>query len=344
MFKLTAIVNFLMIDDKTTSIVCKVFERLKIGDFFIYIGINDKKAHFKIKRIYGFKEKEFMETVEGCTYRIVIELDNHDEVIKSLKSGDRLFSEYLSKDFFSCLDMPDLNRIGEHQEQFYKIVLKYRNYEDRKEKEIEKLIQVLDLLEDCGYQYQYDAQMHFIEDKTSYLSRKIQNTEVDFNTIGLYHTNNFYIWGHVGSRNSNFINYLDILLPVRCSFEEDDINCSIIRLFQDLNDILTPFHSFADSNENIRRFSSIMKSSLPTSIHYINYFSDDLRKKIASLYHVELQDYLICRKFPFDDCSFDDLKFQERLYQKYQIEQMTKDLQKTYFKTERELIFYCNLL
>ena len=38
MFKLTAIVNFLMIDDKTTSIVCKVFERLKIGDFFIYIG------------------------------------------------------------------------------------------------------------------------------------------------------------------------------------------------------------------------------------------------------------------------------------------------------------------
>ena len=35
MFKLTAIVNFLMIDDETTSIICKVFERLKIGDSFI---------------------------------------------------------------------------------------------------------------------------------------------------------------------------------------------------------------------------------------------------------------------------------------------------------------------
>ena len=344
MFKLTAIVNILMINDKMTSIVCKVFERLKIGDSLIYIGVKDKREDYKIKKIYGFKEKELLETVEGCTYRIVIEPIDCGELIKLIKSGDQLFGERLFDDIYQHLELPNFNTIGDHQEQFYRIILKYKNYEDRKEKEIEKLIRILNLLENCGYQYQYDAKMHFIENKTSYLEKQIQYAEADFSTIGFYLTKNFYIWGHVGSRNSNFINYLDILLPVKCSFEEDDVNHSIIRLFKELNDKLTPFHSFADSNENIRRFSSIVKNSLPTSIHYINYFSDNFRKKLLSLYHVELQDYLICRNFPFDDCALDDLKIQQQLYQKYQIDQMTKDLQKTCFYTEKELIFYCNIL
>lgn len=343
MFKLTAIVNFLMTNDKMISIVCKVFERLKIGDSLIYIGVKDKREDYKIKKIYGFKEKELLETVEGCTYRIVVEPIDCGELIKLIKSGDQLFSEHFFDDTYQHLELPNLITIGEHQEQFYKIILKYKNYEDRKDEEIKKLIQILDLLESYGYQYQYDSKMQFIENKISYLEEQIQYTEADFSTIGLYLTNSFSIWGHVGSRNSNFINYLDILLPVKCSFGEDDVNSSIIRLFQELNNILTPVHSFADSNENIKRFSFIVKNGLPTSIQYINYFSDDLRKKISSLYHVELPDYLICRNFPFDDCALDDLKIQQQLYQKYQIDQMTKDLQKIYFYTEKELIFYCNI-
>ncbi len=41
MFKLTAMVNFLIIDDKQTSIVCKVYEKMKIGDTFIHIDDKD---------------------------------------------------------------------------------------------------------------------------------------------------------------------------------------------------------------------------------------------------------------------------------------------------------------
>lgn len=343
MFKLTAMVNFLIIDDKQTSIVCKVYEKMKIGDTFIHIDDKDKRADYKIKKIYGFKEKEFLETVEDCSYRIVIE-SNDDEMIKSLKLGDRLFCESDSNIISPYIELPDMSTIGKHQEQYYKIILNYKNYEDQKEIEVEKLVKVLDLLETYGYHYQYNNKMIRIKDKTLYLVEKIQNTDVSFNTIGFYLTNKFYIWGHVGSRNSNYINYLDILLPLKCSFEDDDINHLIIKLFHELNNLLSPFHSFVGSNENIRRFSYLINESLPTSIHYINYFSDDLRKKISSLYHEELQNYLICRNFPFNDCVLDDLKIQEQLYQKYHIDQMTKDLQRTCFNSEKELKYYCSIL
>ncbi len=341
MFKLTAMVNFVIIDDKQTSIVCKVYEKLKIGDSFIHIGNKDKRANYKIRNIYGFKEKEFLETVEDCSYRIVIE-SNDDEMIKSLKLGDRLFCEFDSNFISPYIVLPDLSAIGEHKEQYYKIILNYKNYEEKKE--IEKLVKVLDLLEAYGYHYQYDNEMHRIKDKMLYLTEKIQKVGIPFNTIGFYLTKKFFIWGHIGSRNSNYINYLEILLPVKCSFEDNDINRLIIRLFYELNNLLTPFHSFVGSNKNIERFSFIGNGSLPTSIHYINYFCDDLRKKILSLYHVELQNYLICRNFPFDDCILDDLKTQEQLYQKYHIDRMTKDLQRTCFNSEKELKYYCSIL
>ena len=104
---------------------------MKIGDTFIHIDDKDKRADYKIKKIYGFKEKEFLETVEGCSYRIVVE-SNNDEMIKSLKLGDRLFCESDSNIISPYIELPDMSTIGKRQEQYYKIILNYKNYEDQK--------------------------------------------------------------------------------------------------------------------------------------------------------------------------------------------------------------------
>lgn len=343
MFKIIGVVNFVMEGIDEISIVCKIFDKLKVGDSIMCIYKKSKIVSCKIEKIYGFKEKEHIETVEGCVYRVVIKTDNFDKAIKLLKYGDSLFAKVDEIPVFKDLLLPDFEKAQGFEEQYYKMFINYRNHTDSKE--VEKINIVINLLKDYGYEFKFNENKDFVVNIESYLLQKLQKSQSDFNTILLYDINRqFYIRGRIGSRNDNVINNLEILFPEKCSFTNDDTNYNMIRLFQKINNIIKPSWSFVCSNVNDRKFAYKKDGSLPTALHYINYYSSSLREKINRFYDIHLDEYVILRTFPFNEFSIRDRKIQEKLYYKYAMDKMTEDLQRTYFKSEKELLFYCDIL
>lgn len=349
MYKTIAMINYIIEEKEGVSIVCKVYADLKIGDTFIYV-YNNKKYYFVIEKILGFKEKDFLEAVQGCVYRIVVKNMNAEKsLLKYIRFGDLLFGESFSevKHTLNPL-LPDFEKIENgDKEQFYKIIINYRCLDKNIDEEINDLIKLVHVLKEYQYRYEYDKDLHLIKNMEQYLKNQVTDHSKLINTgkiIRIYNNKQFYILAYIGTRNRNLCNKVEILLPEHCTFFNNSLNSKIIDLFKGMNDIFNPYWSYVCNNENIKRFQFTRNSSLPTSIHHINYFGNSLRIKIQKYYQISLTNYLECRLFPFDNYSENDIKIQEELYKKYMIDKMTLDLRKSNFNSEEELLFYCDIL
>ncbi|MCM1500753.1 MAG: hypothetical protein NC124_20025 [Clostridium sp.] len=227
------------------------------------------------------------------------------------------------------------------QEQFYRYVIYYKNY--NKNAELQNIISILNILHRYGYDYAYDQKGTSINDIFSYIKTKINNRNL-INSIHITLENSqFYVHGVIGFESKCKVNRIDILLPERCHFVDDETNNKLFALFQEINTSIFPFWSYIGNSKNIDRFPHL-GWNLPTSIHHINYYSRRLIREIKKIFKVDLPEYLICREYPFNNLLQNDLCIQQDFYYRYKFDKMSIYLQRNFFRSKRDLLLYCNML
>lgn len=92
----------------------------------------------------------------------------------------------------------------------------------------------------------------------------------------------FYIHGVIGFESKCKVNRIDIILPEKCHFVNDQINNTLFALFQEINTTISPFWSYLSNSKNIDRFPHL-RGNLPTSMHHINYYSRRLTREIKKI-------------------------------------------------------------
>lgn len=343
MFQVVAMINFTEVSTQGIYIICHVYKNINIGDFLVQV-YKSKIYYYGVKNIFGYKDKSCLYAEEGYNYKIEIELTSQFNIyiFKNLKYGSYIFSNINKKIIYSDINRPNFELPTEKDNnQFYKYAIYYKNY--NKTNEIQSIINLIEILQRYGYNYCYDTKGNRLDNICNYLDEQINNGN-KINSIHIASKNNqFYIHGVLGLECICCVNKIDILLPERCHFVNDETNNMLYSLFQDINISLFPLWSYLGNSENIKRFSHL-GGNLPTSVHHINYYNTRLIRLIRNIFDIELPEYLICREFPFNNLSKDDLDIQEYFYYTYKFDKMSIYLQKHIFESEQELLLYCKVI
>lgn len=127
----------------------------------------------------------------------------------------------------------------------------------------------------------------------------------------------------VGASNSSITNNFIVNLPLSLPINESlEVNKRLIIVFKECIRILNPFWACIGNGVNLRRYDGYWGDKLPTAIHWVNYFGNDISKtlgdaKITSspAYFKEKfhSGYLVVLKDgPINDEVEDDIKLQQR--------------------------------
>lgn len=343
MFQITAMINFTEISSQGIYIICHVYKNINIGNLLIQVYQN-RLYYYTVRRIYEFKDKSCTCAEEGYNYKIEIEspLQFDFKVLEKMKYGTFLFGKYNEK--CKCLHLLQPNfELSEQKEyeQFYQYVFCYKNY--NKSLELQNIINMINILRQYGYNYAYNRKGTDINDIYNYVKTQINNRS-SINSIYMTLENiQFYIHGVIGFESKCMVNRIDIILPERCHFVNDETNNKLFTLFQEINTTISPFWSYLGNSKSMDRFPP-QSDNLPTSVHHINYYSRRLMKEMRNIFEIDLPEYLICREYPFNNLLQNDLRIQQDFYYRYKFDKMSMYLQKKYFKSKRELLLYCNML
>lgn len=126
---------------------------------------------------------------------------------------------------------------------------------------------------------------------------------------------------HVGTTNPRFKNNLVVNLPQTCPIYIDTIiGERIINLFKKCVEIFDPFWGCLSNATNVNRYDGYWGDTLPTSIHWINYFGENIIKQFSvkkieksPLYRVEKLSkgyFLQLKTTPIDNNNEEDIKIQ----------------------------------
>jgi len=343
MFEKVAWINFIQNDHQETSIMCHMYRSVKPGDVFIQVYQN-KIYDYTVRQICGYKKANCQVAEEGENYKINVEVSTQADlnVLKNLKHGDDLFGicdTFDKKFYYDVADfrLPEKNQ----QEQFYKMVFYYKNYNVCPEIELQKIVSYINTLRVNYNGFCYDAKGIYINDIMEYVENVIKNNE---DVIHILDRQAGFLYARIGDENSCVVNRIEILLPEKCAFCDDIVNDELFLLFQKLNTIINPFWSYIGNSKNLERFPNYVGGNLPISVHHINYYCIRLVDIMDRLFQVSLPEYFICRKYPFNDYVQSDLELQKHYYQKYKFDKMSVYLQKGVFYSEKELLEYCDML
>lgn len=84
-----------------------------------------------------------------------------------------------------------------------------------------------------------------------------------------------------GNKNERFYNTLIINLPLSLNLFEKK-NCEkITRLFEELALVYKPFWGCVSNNALSRRYGRFLEGNLPTTVHWVNYWSEDIVETIG---------------------------------------------------------------
>lgn len=343
MFQKVAMINFTEVSSRGIYIICHVYKNISIGDLLIQVYQN-RLCYYTVKRIYGFKDKLYSCAEEGYNYKIEIEppLQFDFKVFENLKYGTYIFGKHDGKCKSSHTLQPNFELLEETEhEPFYRCEIYYKNY--NKSLELQNIISILNIFRRYGYNYAYDRKEGNINDIYNYVKTQMNNRNA-MNSLYITSENSqFYVRGVIGFESKCEVNRIDILLPERCHFVDDEMNDKLFALFQEINTTIFPFWSFIGNSKSIDRFPHL-GWNLPTSIHHINYYSRRLIRVIRNIFEVDFPEYLICRKYPFDNLSQKDLCIQQDFYYRYKFDKMSHYLQKQIFQSKHDLLLYCNML
>lgn len=344
MFEKVAWINFIQSDHQETSIICHMYKSVKLGDAFIQVYQN-KIYVYTVRQICGYKQANCQVAEEGENYKINVEVPTQADlkVFENLKYGDYLFGicDTFDKKFY--YDSADFRLAGKkQQEQFYKMVFYCKNYKVCQKKELQKIVSYVNALQKNYNGFCYDAKGIYINDIMEYVENAIKNNE---DVIHIYDRQDvFSLYARIGNENSCVMNRIEILLPEKCVFCDDIVNDELLLLFQKMNTIINPFWSYIGNSKNLERFPNYVGGNLPVSVHHINYYCIRLVDIMKRLFQVNLPEYFVCRKYPFNDYVQSDLELQKHYYQKYKFDKMSNYLQKIVFYSEKELLEYCEML
>jgi hypothetical protein len=128
----------------------------------------------------------------------------------------------------------------------------------------------------------------------------------------------------IGMNDPSFTNSLVIHFPPSLNIFDRDISERLIALFKNCVKIISPFWGGIISSYTIRRYATIYKNNLPTTIHWVNFWGEDIIHRIsedkinkASLHSLEKIDskgyILILKHIPIDDNSEEDIRLQSEV-------------------------------
>ncbi len=343
MFQVAAVINFTEVNSQGIYILCHAYKNIDIGDLLIQVCQN-RLYYYTVRKIYGFKDKVYMCAEKGYNYKIEIEVESQSDmdVLGNLKYGTYLFGNCSG----ICESIPvlqpnfELSDKAEH-EQFYQYVFYYKNYDKRLE--VQKILNLADILKRYGYDFAYDRSGTKISDIHNHIKSQLNNKNA-INSLYLKSENKqFYIHGAIGFESKCMVNKIDVLLPESCRFSNDVINDKLFDLFKEINNGISPYWSCICNSENLKRFSRF-GGNLPTSVHHFNYYCAELIREVKSIFSVDLPEYLICREYPFNDLLKKDLEIQKDFYDRYKFDEMSAYLQNNIFKSEDALLEYCKML
>lgn len=343
MFQKVAMINFTEASSQGIYIICHVYKNINIGDFLIQVYQN-RLYYYTVIRIYGFKDNFLSCAEEGYNYKIEVDspLKFDFEVFENLKYGAYFFGKYSENDICSHTIQPNFELLEETGfDQFYRCVIYYKNY--NKSLELQNITSILNIFRRYGYNYAYDRKGTKINDISCYVKTQINNRN-SVNSIHIASENTqFYVHGVIGFESKCKVNKIDIILPERCHFVNDETNNMLFTLFQEINTTISPFWSYMGNSKSTSRFPHL-GWNLPTSVHHINYYNRRLINEIRNIFQVDLPEYLICRDYPFNNLLQNDLHIQQDFYYRYKFDEMSRYLQKNFFQSRHELLLYCNML
>lgn len=122
----------------------------------------------------------------------------------------------------------------------------------------------------------------------------------------------------VGTSNPRFKDSLIVTLPQSLSIYQDEtVTWKIINLFKKCCQIFEPYWGCIQNDSNANRFDSLWNDSLPTAVHWVNYFGDDVVKVLgeekigtAPMLLTEKLDrgyILVLKQFPINDSESEDI-------------------------------------
>lgn len=131
---------------------------------------------------------------------------------------------------------------------------------------------------------------------------------------------------NVGNKNDKFYNTFIMDLPLSCNLYNKKTADTIRNLFEKLVQSFIPFWGCISNKILSRKYGKLLEGNLPTTVHWMNYWSEDIIRTIGMEKIQEMVDensgfsfhkgILTIKDTAFDVDNEEDLKFQAGL-QKY---------------------------
>jgi hypothetical protein len=128
----------------------------------------------------------------------------------------------------------------------------------------------------------------------------------------------------IGMNNPSFTNSFVIHFPPSLNIFDRGISERLIVLFKNCVKIMNPFWGGIVSSCTLRRYAIIYKNNLPTTIHWVNFWGEEIVHRISeakinkaslhSLEKINSKGYiLILKHIPIDDNSEEDIRLQSEV-------------------------------
>jgi hypothetical protein len=126
----------------------------------------------------------------------------------------------------------------------------------------------------------------------------------------------------IGVNNPKFSNTFNLDLPLTMDIFNEEISLRLIGLFKKCVKLFDPYWGCILNSFTLRRLEHLYVNNVPTTVHWVNYWGNDLVNKItedrimmSSLFLKEKIDdkgmLLILKKKPIDESNEEDIKIQK---------------------------------
>lgn len=85
----------------------------------------------------------------------------------------------------------------------------------------------------------------------------------------------------VGNKNEKFFNTLIVNLPLSINLYDEKTAQEISNLFEQLVQVYIPYWGCVSNKELSRKYGQFLVGNLPTTVHWINYWSEDIIRSIG---------------------------------------------------------------
>jgi len=86
----------------------------------------------------------------------------------------------------------------------------------------------------------------------------------------------------VGTSNPKFKNNFHVDLPLSLPiYDDEQVNNRLITVFKECIKVFNPFGACISNDVNIRSYDGYWNDGLPTAIHWVNYFDDEISKRLG---------------------------------------------------------------